>query len=106
MPAADKTWKNIKTLISAEYAKENKQNKLISKHCKSNVIQEKAEATEELIATLTESHSHQMETLIESTTDAMKRHYVPNKGCTKPPPTPTTRQIRRIKRARTKTQKV
>ncbi len=26
-PAANKTWANIKTFISAEYAKENKQNK-------------------------------------------------------------------------------
>ena len=35
-PAADKTWANIKFFISAEYAKENKQNKLSAKHFKAN----------------------------------------------------------------------
>jgi hypothetical protein len=37
-PAAQKTWANIKTFISAEYAKENKQNKLLAKHFKANSI--------------------------------------------------------------------
>jgi hypothetical protein len=36
------------------------------------MIKEQAEATEELIATLTKKHTQQMETLIKSTTDAMK----------------------------------
>ena len=71
-PAADKTWINIKTFISTEYARENKQNKLTAKNFKANMIQEQAEATEELIAALTEKHTEQMETLIKSTTDAMK----------------------------------
>ena len=71
-PAAQKTWANIKTFISAEYAKENKQNKLSAKHFKANTVQEQAEATEELIATLTEAHTRQMETLVKTTTDAMK----------------------------------
>jgi len=71
--AADKTWTNIKTFISTEYARENKQNKLTAKQFnKANLIQEQAEATEELIATLTENHTRQMEALIKSTTDAMK----------------------------------
>ena len=71
-PAGQKTWQNIKTFISAEHAKENKQNKLTAKNFKANLIEEQAEATEELIATLTEKHTQQMETLIKSTTDAMK----------------------------------
>ena len=71
-PAADKTWTNIKTFISAEYAKENKQNKLTAKQFKANAIDEQAEATKELIAALTEAHTKQMETLIKSTTDTMK----------------------------------
>jgi hypothetical protein len=71
-PTANKTWQNIKTFISAEYTKENKQNKLTAKHFKANMMKEQAEATEELIATLTEMHSCQIETLIKSTTDAMK----------------------------------
>jgi hypothetical protein len=43
-PAADKTWANIKTFISAEYAKENKQNKLTAKQFKANAINEQAES--------------------------------------------------------------
>jgi hypothetical protein len=71
-PAADKTWMNIKTFISTEYARENKQNKLTAKNFKANMIQEQAEATEELIVALTEKHTEQMESLIKSTTEAMK----------------------------------
>ncbi len=63
---------NIKTFISTEYAKENKQNKLIAKHFKANVLQEQAKATEELIAMLTKAHTKQMENLIKTTTKAMK----------------------------------
>jgi hypothetical protein len=70
--AVNKTWRNIKTFISAEYAMENKQNKLTAKHFKANLIQEQAEATEVLIVTLMETYSHQMETLIKSTTNAKK----------------------------------
>ena len=71
-PAANKTWANIKTFISAEYAKENKQNRLTAKQFKANAIEEQAEATEELIAALTDAHTKQMESLIKSTTDTMK----------------------------------
>ena len=71
-PAADKTWVNIKTFISAEYAKENKQNKLSAKYFKANAMMEQAEATEELIANLTEAHTRQMEALVKTTTEAMK----------------------------------
>jgi hypothetical protein len=56
-PTASKTWSNIKTFISMEYAKENKQNKLTAKQFSANAIQEQAEATEELIATLMEAHT-------------------------------------------------
>ncbi len=69
----DKTWRNIKTFISADYAKENKQNKCTAKHFQANEIQEQAEATEELIVTLTENDTCQIETLIKSTADAMKK---------------------------------
>jgi hypothetical protein len=71
-PAGQKTWQNIKTFISAEHAKENKQNKLTAKNFKANMIEKQANATEELIPALTEKHTQQMETLIKSTTEAMK----------------------------------
>jgi hypothetical protein len=71
-PANQKTWQNITTFISAENAKENKQNKLTVKIFKANMIKEQAKVMEELVAALTEKHTQQMETLIKSTTDAMK----------------------------------
>ena len=43
------------------------------KHFQANVIQEQVEATEELIVTLTENDTCQIETLIKSTADAMKK---------------------------------
>ena len=61
-----------KDFISTKYAKENKQNKLTAKQFKANAIDEQAEATEKLIAALTDAHTKQMETLIKSTTDTMK----------------------------------
>jgi hypothetical protein len=47
-------------------------NKITAKQFRANVIKEQAEATEELIAYLTKNHTRQMETLIKSTTKAMK----------------------------------
>jgi hypothetical protein len=85
--AASKTWVNIKTFMSAKYAKENKQDKHTVKRFKANVIQEQAEATEELIAALTETHARQMEGLITSTTNAMKKMVLPLKENKNPNPT-------------------
>jgi hypothetical protein len=71
-PAVDKTWANIKIFISTKYAKDNKQNILTAKQFKANLMEEQAEATEELIANLTEAHTKQMEIPIKSTTESMK----------------------------------
>ncbi len=71
-PTGQKTWQNIKTFISTEYVKENKQNKLTAKNFKENMIEELAKAKDKLIAALTKNHTCQMETLIKSTTNAMK----------------------------------
>jgi hypothetical protein len=71
-PAADKTGVNIKTFISTEYARENKQNKLTAKQFRANAIEEQVEATEELIAFLTVNHTRQIKTFIKSTTKEMK----------------------------------
>ncbi len=71
-PTASTLWPNIKIIISMEYARENKQKKLTAKQFSANAIQEQAKATEELIATLMEAHTQQMENLVRSTTEAMK----------------------------------
>ncbi len=86
-PAASKTWANIKTFISAEYAKENKQNIHTAKRYKANVIQEQAEETEELIVALTKNHTCQMEGLITSTTNTMKEMMLLLKENKNPNPT-------------------
>jgi hypothetical protein len=70
--AADKTWTNINTFISAEYTRKNKQNKLTAKQFKAKLMEEQEEATEKLITTLTENHTCQMEALIKSSMGAMK----------------------------------
>jgi hypothetical protein len=44
-PKADKTWAKIKSFISTEYARENKQNKLTAPQFKANAIDEQAEAS-------------------------------------------------------------
>jgi hypothetical protein len=71
-PAAQKTWADIKSFMSTEYAKDNKQNKLIPKQFKVDALNKQAEAAEELIANPTKSHTCQMKILIKSTTEAMK----------------------------------
>jgi hypothetical protein len=85
----DKTWKNVKMFISVECARKNKQNKLTTKRFKANLMEEQAEATEELIATLTENHTCQMEALIKSTMDAMKEMMQLIKNEAKTPSNPT-----------------
>jgi hypothetical protein len=60
-PTALKAWANIKTFISTEYLKANKQNKLTAKQFRANAVEEQAKATDELIAQLTEAHTHQMD---------------------------------------------
>ncbi len=98
--AADKTWVNIKTFIATEYTRENKQNKLTAKQFKANLIEEQAEATEELIATLTENHTCQMEALIKSTTNAMKEmmQLIKSNASTPTNPTKPTNEERKKKR--------
>jgi hypothetical protein len=57
----EKTWTNIKTFMLAEYANENKPNKITAKQLRANAIKEHAETIEELIANLTEAHTCQIE---------------------------------------------
>jgi hypothetical protein len=70
--AATKKWANIKTFISSEYANKNKQTKATTKQFKANLIEETAEATEELINNLTEAHTKQIEILMKANMEAMK----------------------------------
>jgi hypothetical protein len=71
-PTATRTWANIKSFMSAEYAKENKHNELTAKQLRANAIKEQADAAEELIANLTKAHTRQIELLIKANTEVMK----------------------------------
>ena len=99
-PVASRTWANIKLFMSAEYAKENKQNKQTAKQMKANAIKEQAEATEELIANLTEAHTRQIEALIKANTEAMKEmmNLVKDKTITPINPTNQTSEEKKKKR--------
>ncbi len=98
--AATRTLANNKPLMSAEYAKENKQNKQTAKQMKANAIEEQAEATEELIANLTEAHTRQIEALIKANTEAMKEmmSLVKDKTITPTNPTNSTREEKKKKK--------
>jgi hypothetical protein len=104
-PVAIRTWTNIKLFMSAEYAKENKQNKQTAKQMKANAIEEQAEATEELIANLTEAHTRQIESLIKANTEAMKEMMSLVKDKTITPTNPTNQTSEEKKKKREEKQK-
>jgi hypothetical protein len=62
------------------------------------MIKEQAKAMEELIAALTKNHTRQMETLIKSTTDAMKEMMSLIKNEQKAPKNQPNNEKRRSKR--------
>ena len=86
--------------MSAEYAKENKQNKQTAKQLKANAIEEQAEATEELIANLTEAHTRQIKSLIKANTETMKEmmSLVKEKTIAATNPTNSTNEEKKKKR--------
>jgi hypothetical protein len=104
-PVATRTWANIKIFMSTEYAKENKQNKQTAKQMKANAIEEQAEATEELIANLTEAHTRQIEALIKANTEAMKEMMSLVKDKTITPINPTNQTNEEKKKKREEKQK-
>ncbi len=75
--------------MSAECAKENKQRKLTAKQLRANAVKEQADATEEFIANLTETHTHQIESLFRANTEAMKEMLSLVKAQANTPASPT-----------------
>jgi hypothetical protein len=69
-PAATQTYANLKTMMSMEYSKINCQDAVTTRatgHAlANNVVKEFAQATEGLVAELTEKHSKQIEVLIKA----------------------------------------
>jgi hypothetical protein len=75
-PVAMQTYANLKVLMCAEYAKLNRQDSTTARatgHASANnVVERLAQATEELVAELTEKHAKQIESIIKANSDAMK----------------------------------
>jgi hypothetical protein len=105
--AADRTWAIIKTFMLAEYAKENKQNKLTAKQLRANAIEEQADTIEELIANLTDAHTHHIKSLIKANTKVMKEMLNLVKANANAPnnPTKTTNNDEKKKRREEKQKK-
>lgn len=76
-PVATQTYANLKVVMCAEYSKLNRQDATTARatgHASvNNIVQEMAQATEELVAELTERHSKQVEALIKSNSEAMEK---------------------------------
>ena len=75
-PPAAQTYPNLKTMMSLEYSKLHRQDTTTARatgHASANAVEEFAQATEELVAELTEKHSKQIEALIKANNDAMAK---------------------------------
>lgn len=75
-PTATQTYPNLKIVMCTEYAKLNRQDATTAKatgHASANMVEEFAQATEELVAELTEKHAKQIEALIKANNDAMQK---------------------------------
>jgi len=76
-PAAMQTYANLKVLMCAEYSKFNRQDATTARatgHASaSNMVEEMAQATEELVAELTERHTKQVEALIKTNSEAIEK---------------------------------
>lgn len=76
-PAAAQTYANLKVVMCAEFSKLHRQDSTTARasgHASvNNVVEEMAQATEELVAELTERHSKQVEALIKANSEAMEK---------------------------------
>ena len=75
-PVAFQTYANLKIVMCTEYAKLNRQDATTARatgHASANAVEEFAQATEELVAELTEKHAKQIEALIKANNDAMQQ---------------------------------
>ena len=76
-PAATRTYANLKVVMCAKFSKLNRQDSTTARatghSSANNVVEEVAQATEELVAELTERHTKQVESLIKANNDAMEK---------------------------------
>ena len=76
-PVAMQTYANLKIVMCMEYSKLNRQDSTTARATGhgsvNNIVEEMAQATEELVAELTERHGKQVEALIKSNSEAMDK---------------------------------
>jgi hypothetical protein len=76
-PTATQTYANLKVVMCAEFSKLHRQDSTTARasgHASvNNVVEDMAQATEELVAELTERHSKQVEALIKANSEAMEK---------------------------------
>lgn len=76
-PAAAQTYANLKVVMCTKFSKLNRQDATTARatgHASANnVVEEMAQATEELVAELTERHSKQVEAIIKANSEAMEK---------------------------------
>lgn len=96
-PVAFQTYANLKIVMCTEYTKLNRQDATTARatgHASTNAVEEFAQATEELVAELTEKHAKQIEALIKANNDTMQQLTTTinsNKAPALATPAPTTR---------------
>ncbi len=75
--AATQTYANLKVVMCTEYSKINRQDSTTARatiHALvNNVVEEMAQATEELVVELTKKHTKQVETLIKANNKAIEK---------------------------------
>ena len=83
-PAATQTYANLKTIMNTEFTKLNRQDVTTARATghgsANNVVEEVAQATEELVAELTERQAKQVESLMKSHTETLEKLF--NRGYT------------------------
>ena len=76
-PIATQTYVQFKTVMSTEFSKLNRQDSTTARATghgsANNIVEEMAQATEELVAELTEKHSRQVAALIKANSEAMEK---------------------------------
>jgi hypothetical protein len=74
---ANQTYSNLRIVMNTEFTKLNRQDATTARatgHASiNNIVEEMATTTGELVATLTDSHAKQVETLMKSTTAALEK---------------------------------
>ncbi len=89
IPMATQTYANLKVVMCVEFSKLNRQvstTARVTGHTSAkNIMEEMAQATNELVAELIERHTQEIKSLIKSNNDAMEKLFPAINASNKPP---------------------